>query len=104
MASDIVKETARQVLAVSKKAQRAKMVAMDEVTLRVSLAQVERGRYYRNIDIAYNRGQDLYDLTIYTMDRQTLGDDYTEEHKHGVFFDMLGELIDREIHERRLTA
>lgn len=99
--SAVVQETARQVLALSNKARRAvglghTLLAIDDTTLRVSLARVERGRTFRNVDIKYNRGSDLYDVTIHLLDRHKLGQDDCCKSRtvEGVFNDQLGEVVD----------
>jgi hypothetical protein len=74
----------------------ARLIQMDERTLRVSLAEREEGRHYRNVDIAYNAGSDLYDVQVHTMDRETLG--FETSYGDGLYFDQLGDLLAGRLH------
>jgi hypothetical protein len=71
--------------------QGVKLIAIDERTLRVSFAGQEQGRCYRNIDISYNYGQDLYDVLIHTIDRQTL--EHETETLDGIYCDQFADLL-----------
>lgn len=93
MATDTVRETQRQVLALSTTARRATFIAMDDLTLRVSLARVERGKTYRNIDIKFVPGLDLYTVTIHFLQHDTFDGGVTRTFD-GVYNDMLGEIVD----------
>lgn len=72
------------------------LLAVDDLTLRVSFAQCERGTSYRNVDIRYHRGHDLYDLEIHTVNRATL--EHTTERIEGIYFDQFGDLLARDRH------
>ncbi len=88
--TDTVNTTARQVRLLTSK--RVQLVAMDETTLRVSTASSTRGKTYRNIDIAYVSGLDLYTVTVHTIDRKTY--EHTSESFSHVYADQLGDFVD----------
>ena len=88
--SPVVKTTAAQVSAQIDMTN-VQLIAVDELTLRVSFAARESGRNYHNVDIVYRPGLDLYDLHIHTMDRETLG--HETELLSGIYFDQFGDLL-----------
>lgn len=61
-----------------------KLVAMDENTLRVN-------KGWKNIDIKYNGGSDLYDVTVHLTNRKTL--DTKSKTTEGVYCDQLADLF-----------
>jgi hypothetical protein len=95
--TEVVGTIASQVRALGVK---GTLVQMDERTLRVS--QKKRSGYVYNTNIAYDRGRDLYDLTVYKLDMRLdsiLDDDsrygevVAERTYSGVYVDQLAELV-----------
>ncbi|MDO8623199.1 MAG: hypothetical protein Q7R52_03040 [archaeon] len=93
--SEVVKEIRRQLVALGVPLKRKVLVKLDDNTLRVHTPGILGKIGGRSVDIKYDHGQDLYDVSIHELNNKTFK--IKTCRSKGVFVDSLPDYFNKNI-------
>jgi len=97
--SEVVNEIKRQLIAQGVNLKGKYLVKVDDNTLRVHKPSSVIGKGdSRSVDIKYNKGSDLYDVSVHTIDNNTFK--IKTCRSKGVYFDSLPNYFNKKIQNR----